>query len=160
MGYIWMAMELHSEISSDCEKTFEFIHYSWRFYRLYYWVLSKMSFILIVMKIWYCYIFNAVFVTVYFKDNAGIRINACFQKNIVLSHRWVLKKKKALSSLGERKLNVVVSYRAIFSKTGVKQSMRIKGKQFKARRNYSFVCLFYFSQYRFVREFVTDKILI
>lgn len=32
------------------------------------------------MKIWYCYIFNAVLVTVYFKDNVGIRINACLQK--------------------------------------------------------------------------------
>lgn len=53
-----------------------------------------MSLILTVMKIRYCYIFNTVLVTVYFKDNVGIRINAYFQKNIVLSHTWGQKKKE------------------------------------------------------------------
>lgn len=89
-----------------------------------------MSLILTVMKIRYCYIFNTVLVTVYFKDNVGIRINAYFQKNIVLSHTWGQKKKgKALSSLRKSKFSVVVSYSSIFSKTvELNRSMRIKGK--------------------------------
>lgn len=88
-----------------------------------------MSLILTVMKIRYCYIFNTVLVTVYFKDNVGIRINAYFQKNIVLSHRWGQKKGKALNSLRKRKFSVVVSYSSIFSKTvELNRSMRIKGK--------------------------------
>lgn len=68
--------------------------------------------------------------TVYFKENVGIRINACLQKNIFLSLRWGQKKVKAWSNLRKRKFGMVVSYTSTFSKTiELNRTMRIKGKQ-------------------------------